>query len=520
MPRAYHELRAEMLKLIEQIQIAGKLVKHDSSHVMPTEVVEQLPESLQAAPDGEYRVDVIQLGAPDASSLMINSSGTHGVEGLAGMECQIKLLREYLDGKLDLEAANQRLALVVGVNPVGVQHSLRNTGGNVDLNRNGWAVDDNAGELPESPVGYLTAVEPFLTSHFSFWPALIANVLPGALLSESAPFLQTVYDHCPDFIAGYLQRVIVDIPQAALSLSDFKDALTHGQSVEEKGAYYCGRERTWEAETLEAIVLELLGHAKNIAWLDIHTGLGDAGEVSLLGEPGDSYEDYAWMKAMFGDAVEAHLDDEGDMVSSPQMGDLPAAITVKLREQGINIHTVTSEYGTLSGIPVLKAMFYENRWRRAGCLPEQRAAVMNENNQAFFIEGEINVSWKDWIASKVNLVLPEALRLPVQHGEIWLDKVVSNHLELTLSTLERITTPELVNERQKTIYEQLSSSEVGPSSERWEASTSTASTPSALFSKANAIKFVALMLASYWSYSNFVAPSLSETDTYTPKPSL
>src|SRR5476649_150961 len=97
--------------------------------------VETALNPLKGAHGEELATDAIVLGTADAPSLLILTSGTHGVEGFCGSGCQRALLDDD-DLLRRLEAGKVAVLLVHAVNPYGFSHLRRVNEDNVDMNRN------------------------------------------------------------------------------------------------------------------------------------------------------------------------------------------------------------------------------------------------------------------------------------------------------------------------------------------------------------------------------------------------
>src|SRR5215472_14681333 len=82
----------------------------------------------------ELAIDVAQVGPRDPESMLVVSSGLHGVEGFAGSAIQHQLLAAQLES-LDLPR-NTGALLVHALNPYGFAWVRRVNESNVDLNRN------------------------------------------------------------------------------------------------------------------------------------------------------------------------------------------------------------------------------------------------------------------------------------------------------------------------------------------------------------------------------------------------
>src|SRR5439155_2865937 len=83
----------------------------------------------------DLSIDLALLGKPDAASLLLLTSGTHGVEGFCGSGCQTALLRE--DPFLRAIGHSDIAVLMLhALNPYGFSHLRRVNEDNIDLNRN------------------------------------------------------------------------------------------------------------------------------------------------------------------------------------------------------------------------------------------------------------------------------------------------------------------------------------------------------------------------------------------------
>lgn len=190
--------------------------------------------------DGEdLATDVARLGPHNARSLLIVSSGMHGVEGYCGSGCQLALMHD--DELLErLTSSSTALLLIHAVNPYGFSHVRRTNEDNIDLNRN--FIDFN---LP------LPANAPYAEVHRLLlpeqWPA-------GAQNAEA--------------IAKFISE------KGELY---FRDAVSMGQCTHPDGLFYRGLAPGWSNVTVRSIVREHGAGFAQISWIDIHTGLGPMG---------------------------------------------------------------------------------------------------------------------------------------------------------------------------------------------------------------------------------------------------
>lgn len=209
---------------------AAKLGRPAQSHPHP---------HLRGVDGEELAIDVARFGPADARQVLIVSSGMHGVEGYCGSGCQLALMHDTeLLGRF--ERAGTALVLIHAVNPYGFSHLRRTNEDNVDLNRSfidfHQPLPDNA---PYGEVHQLLLPES--------WPPTPEN--------EAA-------------IAAFIAK------KGELY---FRDAVSMGQVTHPDGLFYRGRAPGWSNDTLRAIVRAQGAGAAQIAWIDIHTGLGPTG---------------------------------------------------------------------------------------------------------------------------------------------------------------------------------------------------------------------------------------------------
>jgi len=116
--KAYAEARQKFLSAAEQLD----LIQHEA-FIHP----------LKKDSSGEdLAVDVIRLGSMEARSVLLLSSGLHGVEGYLGSALQTQYLKKWAAQKPDDIA----VVLVHAINPHGFDKYRRVNEDNVDLNRN------------------------------------------------------------------------------------------------------------------------------------------------------------------------------------------------------------------------------------------------------------------------------------------------------------------------------------------------------------------------------------------------
>jgi hypothetical protein len=194
--------------------------------------------------------DVAWLGPRDAERVLVTLSATHGVEGFCGSLCQTAWFAEGMNGELPRGVA---LAAIHAINPHGFAWIRRVTEDNVDLNRN---FVDHSQPYPANK-GY--------------------DELRDAIVP--AQWRGPVREAADARLAAYARE------HGAMAL---QAAVTGGQYSDPLGIFFGGNAPTWSNRTLIAIFKRFLAHARKVALIDFHTGLGPYGHGELITglEPG------------------------------------------------------------------------------------------------------------------------------------------------------------------------------------------------------------------------------------------
>ena len=265
----------------------------------------------------ELAMDVVVDGDPEAGSMLIVSSGCHGVEGYAGSGVQLFALRDAAL-RAQARAAGVAVAYIHALNPFGFSHLRRTTHENVDLNRNFL---DFTAPLPTNDA--YRRVHPLLVPER--WPPPAANeeALMAMMQSEGPRALQAV--------------------------------VTRGQHEFPDGLFFGGLEPCWSNLTLRQVLRRTASRARRLAWIDVHTGLGAQGatERILSCDPGAAE---ARARAWWGATVTSIHDDSS---SSTFLTGL--MWTVARNECPHAEYTgIAIEYGTRPVLEVLQALRADN----------------------------------------------------------------------------------------------------------------------------------------------------------------
>lgn len=184
-------------------------------------------------------MDVALDGDPACERLLIVSSACHGVEGYCGSGVQVFALHDA-EWRERAREAGVAVLYIHALNPHGFSWVSRVTHENVDLNRN---FQDFSQPLPVN--------EAYAELHKLLLPA---QWPPG---QDNAAA-----------IGAYIQTH---------GLTRFQAAVSQGQHVFADGLFYGGVEPTWSNRTLREVLRRHGQQARHLAWIDLHTGLGESG---------------------------------------------------------------------------------------------------------------------------------------------------------------------------------------------------------------------------------------------------
>lgn len=304
--------------------------------------------------------DVVLDGPADASKMLVTISGAHGVEGFCGSAIQAGMLALGDDGNgvdiRDGERPSRDIAVlhVHAVNPFGFSHLRRATQENIDLNRN---FVDFSKPLPLN-AGYGEIHDLLLPGE---WPPQPAT---EALLH------------------AYRERHGARGLQRAISL---------GQHVFADGLHYGGVAPAWSNLVFRDILRSHAGQVRELASIDIHTGLGPYGVgerifASFDEDPAVLASGIRWWGPLT--SVTA-----GTSTSIPLTGPIQTALTeecAQARHVGICL-----EYGTRPAEQVTAALRAEHWLHRHGATNPADAAraagIRAQLKDAFYPEAD---DWK------------------------------------------------------------------------------------------------------------------------------
>jgi len=315
--------------------------------------------------DDALSTDAAWIGPRTATRLVYVLSGTHGVEGFCGSGIQVGWLQQGLHKELSADTA---LLLTHAINPYGFAWERRVTEDNVDLNRNFVA---HQGDYP----------------HNAGYEALQHAICPVEWSAEAIGAADRI-------LHGYMQ----ERGQMALQA-----AIMSGQYSHAQGVFYGGRHETWSNRTLVDLLRTHGGQVKQVAFIDLHTGLGPYGVGEIMNNHTAGEPAFDRVNQWFGS--EATSTEAGSSSSAPVSGDITLGVQRALPQAEVT--AVTLEYGTVPVKDVLDAVRADNWLHAHGDLRARQArAIKAQIRAAFYPEAD---DWKDMVFERSVDVLRRAV---------------------------------------------------------------------------------------------------------------
>jgi len=330
---------------------------------LPVETLVNTP--VKGANDEELATDAVLLGAADAPSLLILTSGTHGVEGFCGSGCQRALLDDD-DMRRRMDTGRVAALLVHAVNPYGFSHLRRVNEDNVDMNRNFRDFADTR----ETNPAYAEVHDVLLPAE---WPPTDAN---------RAEF------------AACFKR---------MGAGPFQAAVSAGQRTRKEGLFYSGVQPTWSNRTMRSLVGRHGAARKRIGWIDLHTGLGPYGHGEKIFAGRNEAAELARARAWYGADIMSYYD--GKSASAEVQGSMVMSIYAECPQAeatGMGL-----EYGTLPFAAVLDALRGDH-WLELhpDADSNRRAAIKHAIRDAFYADTD---DWKGMVLGQSRTAVLQAV---------------------------------------------------------------------------------------------------------------
>ncbi|MEP7063355.1 MAG: M14 family metallopeptidase [Betaproteobacteria bacterium] len=314
------------------------------------EVSTRMHPSARGPDGGALSIDVAAEGDAGAPTVLIVSSGTHGVEGYGGSGIQAAWLGDDA-ARREVDSARVRIVLLHALNPWGFAHDARGDEDNVDLNRN---FRDFA--RPQSANAGYAKLHPLLLPQH--WPPTWVD----------------------DARLGW---AIVRNGRRAV-----QEAVSRGQGEFADGLFYAGRAPSWSNRMLRALIGEHVAGRAAVGWVDLHTGLGRDGRCEVIFNGRNDARTLARARQWWGERVTSMND--GSSVSTDVSGANFAALDAAGIERSAG---VTLEVGTRPRRAVLDAL-RARQWLRhqADTAPSLRDDILRQSRDAFYVDTD---AWKN-----------------------------------------------------------------------------------------------------------------------------
>ena len=320
-----------------------------------------------AGPQGEsLALDVAFIGRVQAPRVLLAGCGTHGIEGYPGSAAMTAWVAGGAARRLPHDVA---VVLLHANNPWGFAHKARVTEENVDLNRN-FALHDGA--YPPNP-GY-AELHAIVTPE-TWDDASVADVFRG--------------------VEAFRERV---------GEQAYSDAMNGGQYSHPDGIFFGGHRAQWSNRALAEAIVTHAGHARHLAYVDFHTGIGAFAEHVYLcfhqqGSPGWQRARALWGERAVNRAGVTHkavAAYQGLLLDAVERW-LPRAETT----------AVAVEFGTRERREMQRSIIGE-RWRRVHGARQPEVARREHER---FVEAvyPCEPRWRDAVLEQAGDVLDRAL---------------------------------------------------------------------------------------------------------------
>jgi len=326
--------------------------------------------------DPDLTIDFCYIPAQDTlDSLLIVSSGIHGIEGFTGSAVQLMVMEEILSPD-HLDATG--ILLIHGLNPYGFKHLRRVTENNVDMNRN-CAIDENLFDTKNEGYGKL---------HDMLNPQGEAN---HRSLKNRHMHLVMV------------QKILAE------SISVLRQAILQGQYEHPEGLFFGGKKLEPQIAAITPILQEKMTPYTQILTIDLHTGYGENGTMYLFPNPVKDADIKADMEALFAGYTIDWGDSDDFYTYTGSFADYIGALA-----SGKTYYPMLFEFGTMDSqktfgsLRSLHNVILENQGFHYGYKNEKTEAKIKENFLELFYPS--NKAWR----SKVIMDTKEILELVLE----------------------------------------------------------------------------------------------------------
>lgn len=319
--------------------------------------------------DGEtLAMDVALDGSPYAEHLLIVSSACHGAEGYCGSGVQVFALHDS-EWRDKARASGVAVLYVHALNPHGFSFVRRVTHENVDLNRN---FQEFSRPLPANPA--YDELHPLLLP--AQWPPTTEN------------------------------RAALDAYIRDKGLPAFQGAVSQGQYTHPDGLFFGGTAPSWSNTTLRQVLRSHGQRARQVAWIDLHTGLGECGLGERIFASRDDATALARARAWWGGEGKTPVTSiyDGTSTSALLTGLMWSAIFQECPQAEYT--GIAMEYGTVPITNVIEALRADHWLHLHPEVPEAlRRAINQQMMDTFYVDTD---EWRAQIVSQARQALFQA----------------------------------------------------------------------------------------------------------------
>lgn len=313
-------------------------------------------------PEGEALItDTVWLGQKDASRVLVLIGGTHGIEGFAGSAVQIDHLRLISEGVIVIPA-NTAVLMIHALTPWGYAWQRRCDADGVDLNRN---IVDFSKPLPENKA-YELLRETF------YWPDAMER-----------------------------KRSLAEFERQHGRVA-LEKAISGGQYSDPAGPFYGGKAPAHGRLVTEELMRKYNLHGRDLAVIDLHTGLGSYGYGEIICDHDPHSEGTFAARHWYGDSVASPA--LGTSSSVPKTGLLDYAWHAIMNERSCYI---TLEFGTFSTDQLFEILLRDHQlWAQQDNMQSrlEHSKVMRHH----FCPDE--QAWQEMVLFRARQVIAQGLR--------------------------------------------------------------------------------------------------------------
>ncbi|MCE1254971.1 MAG: M14 family metallopeptidase [Anaerolineae bacterium] len=301
--------------------------------------------------DEDLTIDWIEAPAVSPDTLLLVTSGEHGVEAYAGCAVLQMIIEEFLPL---LDSQRISLALVHTINPWGMAHHRRTNKGNVDINRN-FVLDP-------------MQLDPVFNPDY--------KRLNGLLNPRGK-------------LRAYALQKKLFLPQALLTAlatgtERLKRATLLGQYAFPQGIYYGGRSLQPETQVIMDLYRRWFGAHQKVVHIDLHTGYGPRYQMSIVNSAYEKAKSEE-LSLLFNYPLVVKSDPSEFYSISGDMIDYIYQMVPKTFPT-CQFYSTTFEFGTLgdslfNSLQSLRTMIHENQAKWFGA--EDMAAVQADFDELY-----------------------------------------------------------------------------------------------------------------------------------------